>query len=97
MMPSQSKKKKNGKQKEKEPPFEKLMERIEGIVTRLEEGELSLEESLQSYEEGVGLVRAAQDRLDQFDRRLELLSDDGNLTPLALDSEGASLGLEGAE
>ena len=71
------------KKKEKEVPFESLMEQIETMVERLEEGELSLEESLNHYEKGVGLVRLAQERLDQFDRRLEQLTADGELVPLA--------------
>lgn len=79
-MPRQTK-----KQKEEELPFESLMKQIEEMVVRLEEGELSLEDSLLHYEKGVGLVRRAQERLDQFDRRLEQLTADGQLVSMADD------------
>ena len=71
-------------------PFEQLMARLERIVSELEKGELPLERSLEAYEAGIGLVRTAQRRLDQMDRRLEELKADGSTTPLALDGdEGA--------
>lgn len=62
--------------------FEELMRRLELVVTRLERGELSLEQSLATYEEGIGLVRAAQGRLDGMDQRLEQLLADGRVVPL---------------
>lgn len=67
-------------------PFEAVMERLEGLVGRLEEGELSLEESLAAYEAGIGLVREAQSRLDAMDARLEQLTRDGRVVPLEADS-----------
>lgn len=82
-----------------EEPFEEMLARLEGLVARLEGGELSLEQSLQAYEEGVGLVRRAQARLDTLDRRLEQLLEDGETAPLALDglSEDAEDAEEDAE
>jgi len=65
-----------------EESFEAVLSRLERIVQRLEKGELSLEESLRAYEEGVGLVRQAQGRLDGMDRRLEQLLADGRTAPL---------------
>ena len=78
---------KPNKKNEAEAPFENLMEQIEGLVDRLEEGELSLEESLTHYEKGVALVRQAQTRLDQFDQRLEQLTEEGALEPFAHGSQ----------
>lgn len=66
-------------------PFEQLMTRLERIVGELEKGELPLERSLEAYEEGIGLVRAAQRRLSQMDKRLEELKADGSTAPLTLD------------
>ncbi len=63
-------------------PFEKMLERLEGIVKKLEAGELSLETSLKSYEEGIGLVRLAQERLDQMEGKIEELMADGKKKPL---------------
>lgn len=69
--------------KETEEPFERMLERLEGLVKRLEGGDLSLEDSLAAYEEGVFLVRRAQGRLDTLDQRLEQLLEDGQHAPLA--------------
>jgi exodeoxyribonuclease VII small subunit len=64
-----------------EPSFEQALERLEGIVHLLEEGQIGLDEALGRYEEGVKLLRRAFDLLQQAERRIELLSGvdaDGN-------------------
>jgi len=53
--------------------FDELVDRLREIVTRLESGKLSLDESLAAYEEGVGLARRGHDLLDQAEKRVELL------------------------
>ncbi len=53
--------------------YEALMARLEEVVDRLEGGNLSLEESLAAFEEGVGLVRAGEARLDEAEKKVELL------------------------
>jgi exodeoxyribonuclease VII small subunit len=53
--------------------FEASAERLAEIVERLESGELSLEDSLKLFEEGVRVARSAQARLDQAERRVEEL------------------------
>ncbi|MSP26075.1 MAG: exodeoxyribonuclease VII small subunit [Myxococcales bacterium] len=60
--------------------FEASAERLTDIVKVLESGEISLEESLRLFEEGVRVARAAQHRLDRAERRVEEL--------LGLDAEG---------
>jgi exodeoxyribonuclease VII small subunit len=77
-------------------PFESLMSGLEGIVMKLEKGELSLEDSLTAYEEGVRLVRRAQTRLDTMDKRLSELLADGTLAPLDLDDDVAPLQSDGS-
>ncbi len=58
--------------------FEESAQRLSDIVQQLESGELSLEASLQLFEEGVQVARAAQARLDQAEKRVEeLLGVDG--------------------
>lgn len=61
--------------------FESSLGELERIVRKLEDGEMSLEESLKLFEDGVKLSRECQERLDQAERRIEvLLKDaDGNL------------------
>jgi exodeoxyribonuclease VII small subunit len=70
--------------------FEALMARLESLVVKLERGELPLEDSLRAYEEGIGLVRRAQGRLDSMDRRLEQLQHDGTRAPLDADAMKAT-------
>lgn len=58
-------------------PFEQILEKLQTVVQRLEDGELALEESLAVFEEGVRLSRLGQKRLDEAERRVELLLDSG--------------------
>jgi exodeoxyribonuclease VII small subunit len=53
--------------------FEDALAELEGIVQRLEKGELPLEESLAAFERGMGLVRQLGDRLTQVEERVEVL------------------------
>ncbi len=53
--------------------FEDATTRLATIVSELEGGELPLERSLALFEEGVRLARAAQERLDHAERRVEEL------------------------
>lgn len=65
----------------KKPTFEASLGKLELIVTQLEEGDLSLEESLKLFEDGVKLSRECQERLDQAERRIEVLLEDNNGNP----------------
>jgi exodeoxyribonuclease VII small subunit len=56
--------------------FESSLEELERIVRELEQGELPLERSLELFEQGVKLSRACQDRLNQAERRIEILMRD---------------------
>lgn len=55
-------------------PFEASIQELETIVTQLEKGELSLEESLKQFEKGITLVRACQETLNQVEQRIEYIS-----------------------
>jgi exodeoxyribonuclease VII small subunit len=56
--------------------FEAALQRLEQIVDQLEAGNLTLEESLQVFEEGVGLARRCGKYLDEAEKRIELLTRD---------------------
>lgn len=56
--------------------FEKALERLETIVTELERGELSLDESLKIFEEGVKLSKTCLKMLDDAERKVEILVKD---------------------
>ncbi len=60
----------------KEPPktFEAGLHDLEGIVERMETGDLSLEDALGAFEEGAGLVRHLGEKLAEVEKRLEVLS-----------------------
>jgi len=53
--------------------FEEALADLEGIVQRLEKGELGLEESLAAFERGIALVRSLSQRLADVERRVEVL------------------------
>ncbi len=52
------------------------MQRLDEIVAGMEEGQLSLEEMLSSYEDGVRLLKLCRQRIDGARRRVELISGD---------------------
>lgn len=54
--------------------FEKALERLEKIVEELESGNISLEEALKKYEEGVNLSRMCQTKLEQAEKKIEVLT-----------------------
>jgi exodeoxyribonuclease VII small subunit len=53
--------------------FEEALARLEQIVSALEAGKLSLEQSLKAFEEGTGLLRLCNRRLQETERRIEIL------------------------
>ncbi len=55
--------------------FEAALEELEGLVERMEEGDLSLEESLKTYERGIELSRVCQKSLDAAEQRIRILSE----------------------
>ena len=62
--------------------FEASMKRLETIVDELESGELTLEDSIARYEEGVKLSRGLTAKLDEAEKRIERLVDnDGDEAP----------------
>ncbi len=62
--------------KQGEQNFEALLKRLEAVLDSLEHGELPLEQAMAAFEEGVGLVRACHAKLDEVERRVELLLKD---------------------
>jgi exodeoxyribonuclease VII small subunit len=73
---------------EKNQTFEVSLQELEKIVRKLEDGDLPLEESLKLFEKGVKLSRECQERLNQAERRIEVLLKDEDGNP-ALQTLGA--------
>ena len=61
-----------------EKKFEAALSRLEEIVSELESGELGLEQSLKLFEEGVKLARVCNARLEEAERKVEVLLKDKN-------------------
>ena len=66
----------------KQPDFETSLQRLESIVDTLESGELSLEESLKIFEEGVALTRSCQKSLNEAEQRVKQLTIETNTAEL---------------
>ncbi|VXC51066.1 MULTISPECIES: exodeoxyribonuclease VII small subunit [Serratia] len=71
--------------------FENSLSELERIVTRLESGELPLEDALNEFERGVQLARQGQQKLQQAEQRVQILLNDSNddaaLAPFTPDAE----------
>ena len=72
-----------------EKKFETALARLEQIVEELEKGELPLEQSLKLFEEGIKLARLCGDRLNEAERKVEILLKDkaGSLVKKPFDDE----------
>ncbi len=69
--------------------FEKALEDLEKIVEAMESGELTLDQALKKYEDGVGLVRACQSKLTETEKKIEILTKtlDGSLKKEVFDPD----------
>ncbi len=70
------------KTKESNLDFEKSLEKLEKIVDELENGDLSLEKSIKTFEEGVKITKHCQSLLNKAELKIQKLleKDDGSLT-----------------
>lgn len=62
--------------------FEQSMTELESIVTKLEAGDITLDDSLELFEEGIKLAKNCQKKLDDAEKRVKILttSKDGEVT-----------------
>jgi len=58
--------------------FEAAIEKLEKIVTRLESGDVPLEEAIDLFQEGMRLSQYCSQKLEQVERRIEMLMEDEN-------------------
>jgi exodeoxyribonuclease VII small subunit len=72
-----------------EKKFEAALARLEEIVQELEKGDLPLEQSLKLFEEGIKLSRICNSRLEEAERKVEILLKDkaGNVTAQPFEEE----------
>lgn len=69
--------------------FESALAELEKIVETLEDGQLPLERSLERFERGIALSRFCHARLEDAERRVELLTERGRTRPAPADLAGA--------
>ncbi len=74
--------------KKKNIDFEQSLSTLESLVNRMEQGDMTLEESLQSFEAGIALTRECQARLAAAEQQVtKLIEDQGSITLKAFDTE----------
>jgi exodeoxyribonuclease VII small subunit len=73
----------------KKNDFESALQRLEEIVKSLETGDLPLDKSLELFEEGVKLSRFCHARLDEAERKVEILvkKDDGRMEAVPFETD----------
>tara|TARA_B100001121_G_scaffold276998_1_gene266646 strand:- start:67 stop:285 length:219 start_codon:yes stop_codon:yes gene_type:complete len=62
--------------------FEVSLQKLEKIIEKLEDGDISLEDSVKSFEEGIGLVKECQKQLSQAELKVKKLLDNGDTVDL---------------
>jgi exodeoxyribonuclease VII small subunit len=68
--------------------FEKSLKELEALVAKMEQGNLSLEESLRHFERGIQLTRTCQQALKEAEQKVEILmkkNGQDDITPLSSD------------
>jgi exodeoxyribonuclease VII small subunit len=68
--------------------FEQSMQELETIVSKMEQGELPLEEALQNFERGIQLARLSQQKLKDAEQKVQILmNQNGQASLLDFDSQ----------
>jgi exodeoxyribonuclease VII small subunit len=62
--------------------FESSLKKLEEIVSKLEDGDISLEDSVKSFEEGIGLVKECQRQLSDAELKVKKLLESGDTVDL---------------
>ena len=73
------------------PDFERALEELEGLVERMESGEMTLDASLAAFERGIHLTRRCQQALADAEQRVRVLleREDGSLETVPFDAPDA--------
>ena len=74
----------------KKPTFEDRLGRVEEIAETLEEGDLDLDDAVKSFEEARKLIAGLEEHLLKIEKRIELLTGDGDKQPFDSEDEEAT-------
>ena len=69
--------------KKKDFDFEKALNELEGIVEKMEKGNLNLENSLELFEKGIALTRSCQKALSEAEQKVQLLLQENEKSELS--------------
>ena len=69
--------KKSTKKKAKTPDFEAAISELEQLVETMEQGDISLEDSLKHFERGIVLTRTCQKALQEAEQKVQILTNEG--------------------
>ncbi|MFM1866411.1 MAG: exodeoxyribonuclease VII small subunit [Methylophilaceae bacterium] len=64
---------------EKNKSFDLILEELEAIVESMDDGSLKLEETIDSYERGITLIKQAQQSLQAFEKKIKILNEQNEL------------------
>lgn len=64
---------------EKNKGFDEILEELESIVESMDDGSLKLEETIESYEKGIKLIKQAQVSLKNFEKKVQVLNSKNEL------------------
>lgn len=76
--------------KKKGPTFEEALAELEKIVAEMENGRLSLEESVERYTRGMELTKICRKKLSDAESKIRKLEDDGRLSPIEEKTQAAA-------
>ncbi|WP_100010705.1 exodeoxyribonuclease VII small subunit [Lentibacillus sediminis] len=73
---------------QEELSFEEAMKQLEGIVEKLEEGDVPLEKAINYYQEGMNLTKVCNDKLKNVQEKMtQIMNEQGDLVPFELQEE----------
>ncbi len=78
-----SKTRKKTARKKANPGLEKALDELEGLVEKMEQGDLSLEQALQDFQRGIELTRACRKALQEAEQKISILQQQAGLDELA--------------
>ncbi|MGA1513371.1 MAG: exodeoxyribonuclease VII small subunit [Methylophilaceae bacterium] len=64
---------------DKNKSFDLILEELEAIVESMDDGSLKLEETIDSYERGITLIKQAQQSLQAFEKKIKILNEQNEL------------------